>query len=340
MLAGCGHTIPITGKIQADANVSAGFNGTVDVRLPAAIDAGPIVPVIVRHGAAGAQSLRVAVVDVDGILINQNLTGVYPVGENPVAAFREKLEAAAVDPRVAAVVLRIHSPGGGVAACDLLAEELRRFRQATGKPVVAQLMDVATSGAYYLAVGCDRILALPTTITGAVGALYNHANLQDAMAQLNVRIDPVKAGDRIDMGTVIGPLSDPDRALFQQMADGFRDRFHARVATTRPGMSVRDRQTISDGRIVTASQALAIHMIDGLGYIDDAIAQAEHLARTPGTEVILLQRQGYPARSLYAIAPSTVPTSELIPFSYPGLERSKLPMFLYLWEPDPTIVKK
>src|SRR6516225_4446446 len=87
MLAGCGHTIPITGKIQADANVSAGFNGTVDVRLPAAIDAGPIVPVIVRHGAAGAQSLRVAVVDVDGILINQNLTGVYPVGENPVAAF-------------------------------------------------------------------------------------------------------------------------------------------------------------------------------------------------------------------------------------------------------------
>ena len=116
------------------------------------------------------------------------------MGENPVSAFREKLEAAAADPRVRAVVLRINSPGGGVAASDLLAEELRRFRQAMGKPVVACLMDVATGGAYYLAVGCDRVVALPTSITGGVGAIVNHANLQDAMAQFNIRVETIKAG--------------------------------------------------------------------------------------------------------------------------------------------------
>src|SRR5262245_18526454 len=108
MLAGC-HTIPIAGKIQADANVMAGVQGTVDVRLPAASDPGPMVPVMVRVGACGPQSRRVAVVDVDGILVNQNQAGLTSVGENPVAAFREKLEAAAGDPRVAAVVLRVHS---------------------------------------------------------------------------------------------------------------------------------------------------------------------------------------------------------------------------------------
>ena len=83
-------------------------------------------------------------------------------------------------------MLRIHSPGGGVTACDILAEELDRFKAATRRPVVACLMDVATSGAYYLALGADRIVAHPTSLTGGIGVVFNHVNLQDAMAQLNV----------------------------------------------------------------------------------------------------------------------------------------------------------
>ncbi len=338
-LAGC-HSIPIVGNIRTDANVSAGFQGTVDVRIPPAADPGPVVPVVVRAAAGGAHAPRVAVVDVDGLILNQNLTGLYSVGENPVAAFREKLEAAAADPRVRAVVLRINSPGGGVAASDILAEELRRFRRATGKPVVACLMDLATGGAYYLAVGCDRIVALPTSVTGAVGAIVNHANLQDAMAQLNVRVEPIKAGDLVDMGTVTAPLSTKTRALFQEMADGFRDRFGARLRECRPAMTAQDHQTIHDGRIVPAPRALSLHMVDALGYVDDAIAEAERLAGAPGSEVILFQRAGYPTRSIYAIVPNTPLQSELIPLSYPGLERSKLPTFLYLWEPDPTIMRQ
>lgn len=336
-LTGC-HTIPIAGNVRADANVSAGFRGTVDVRLPTATDPGPMVPVIVRP-AAGPQAGRVALLDVDGLILNQNLTGLYSVGENPVAAFREKLEAAGGDPRVRAVVLRIHSPGGGVAASDILAEELRRFRLATGKPVVACLMDVATGGAYYLAVGCDRIVALPTAITGGVGAIVNHANLQDAMAQLNVRVEPIKAGDLVDMGTVTAPLPDDVRGLFQEMADGFRDRFTARIRRCRPRITAEDLDTIRDGRIVAAPKALALRLVDALGYVEDAIAEAERLAGTTGSEVVLFQRSGYPTRSIYAIAPNVPLQAELIPFSYPGLDRSKLPTFLYLWQPDPTMTR-
>lgn len=345
-LAGC-HTIPIAGKLQADANanvtanvaanVAAGFQGTVDVRLPTAPDPGPMVPIVVRAG--GPQSARVALLDVDGLLLNQNLTGLASVGENPVAAFREKLEAAAADPRVRALVVRIHSPGGGVAATDIMAEELRRFREATRKPAVACLMDVATSGAYYLAVGCDRVVALPTSITGGLGAIVNHANLQDAMAQLNVRVEPIKAGELIDMGTVTAPLPDEARALFQEMADGFRNRFAERVARRRPSMSPKDREAIADGRIVAAPKALALHLVDGLGYVEDAITEAERLAGTPNSEVVLFQRAGHPTRSIYAIVPNVPLQADLIPFSYPGLERSKLPTFLYLWQPDPTITR-
>jgi protease-4 len=335
---GC-HAVPLAGRVDTNANVSAGFKGTVDVRVPPAPDPGPVVPVVVRAAAVGLNAPRVAVVDVDGLLLNQNLTGLYSAGENPVASFREKLEAAAGDPRVRAVVLRINSPGGGVAATDLMAEELRRFRGHTGKPAVACLLDLATGGAYYLAVGCDRVVALPTTVTGAIGAVVNHANLQDAMAQLNVRVETIKSGDLVNMGTVTGPLPDDARALFQEMADGFRDRFASRVRFYRRAMTDADRRAVADGRIVAASKALSLHLIDALGYPDDAIVEAERVAGIQGSEVVIFQRAGYPVRSIYATVPNVPLQSDLIPFSYPGLERSKLPTFLYLWQPDPTLTR-
>ena len=200
--------IPIVGRFEGAAQVDARaeVRGEMAVKLPSAVDPGPMVAAIVEASPNGDASHRVAVIDVDGLILNQNVEGLYDSGENPVAGFREKLEAAAVDGRVVAVVLRIHSPGGGVTACDILADELRRFKTATHKPVVACLMDVAASGAYYLAVGADRIVAHPTTLTGGVGAIFNHVNLEDAMAQLNMLVDPIKSGPLIDMGSVTKPL--------------------------------------------------------------------------------------------------------------------------------------
>ncbi len=340
---GCQHPFLVAGNVHTDSNVSAGFQGTVDVRIPPATDPGPMVPTVVRGSTDGPDTgaPRVALVDVDGLILNQNLTGLYSVGENPVAAFREKLEAAATDPRVRALVVRINSPGGGVAATDVIAEELRRFRNALNKPAVACLMDVATGGAYYLAVGCDRVIALPTAITGGVGSVVNHANLQDAMAQVNVRVETIKSGPLVDMGTVTEPLSDDVKLLFQQMADSFRDRFTARVARHRPSMTEGDRRVIADGRVLIASQALALHLVDRLGYLDDAIDEAERLAgiQHGRSEVVLFQRAGYPTHSIYSIVPNVPLQGDLVPFSYPGLERSKLPTFLYLWQPDPTLSK-
>ena len=102
-------------------------------------------------------------------------------------------------------------------------------------------------------------------------------------------------------------------------------------------MTARDQQAVADGRVVLASQALEWHLVDRLGYLHDAIAEAEHQAGVAGAEVVLFHRSGYPAHSLYAIAPTPAPLSEAIPLSYPGLDRSRLPTFLYLWQPDPTL---
>ncbi len=347
---GC-HGVPLSGRFKVDADAkakvdgdvrvaaNAAIQGSVEVKIPSATDPGPMVAGIVRP-AHSAGSGRVGLIDVDGLLLNQNLTGLSSLGENPVGAFREKLEAAGRDPEVRALVIRINSPGGGVAATDIMADELGRFRSETGKPVVACLMDVATAGAYYLALGGDSVVALPTGLTGSVGSIINHYNMQDAMSQLNLVADPVKAGARVDLGSITEPLDDEGRRLLQEMADGYRDRFRDRVAAKRKAMTPDDFRAIEDGRIVSAGKALSLHMVDRLGYVHEAIAEAERLAGTSGAEVVVFGRAGVPARSIYAISPNTPIQGEIVPLSYPGLDRSRTPTFLYLWQPDPTVFRQ
>jgi protease-4 len=337
---GC-HPFPVDahfqGSVAGNIATESALHGSLDVKMPSFVDPGNMVETVVRAGQGQAPCARIAVIDVDGLLLNQNFGSVVSIGDNPLASLRDKLDAAANDARVRAVVLRINSPGGSVTACDIMSDELRRFRAETRKPIVACLMDVATSGAYLLAAESDLIVAHPTAITGGLGVVFNHFNLQDAMAQLNVVADPIKAGDNIDMGTVTARLDGPARILIQQMADAYHEHLERKVRERRPVMTVGDQKVMHDGRVVLASTAKALHLVDQLGYVHDAIAQAESLSGTSGAEVVLFHRAEYPARSLYAIAPTPPPLKDSIPFSYPGLDRSKLPSFLYLWQPDPTL---
>ena len=232
-LAGCGHPFPIAATFRGDASANvvadATLKGAFEVKIPSAVDPGEMMATVVRPGKSPAPCARIALIDVDGLLLNQNFGSIYAVGDNPLAAFRDKLEAAARDPQVTAVLLRINSPGGSVTTCDIMAEELRQFRAETHKPVVASLMDPATAGAYFIAAESDRIVAHPTALTGGLGVVFNHFNLQDAMAQLNLVSDPVKSGAKIDMGTVTAPLDEETRRLLQQMADSYKDHLHRRI---------------------------------------------------------------------------------------------------------------
>src|SRR5260370_27512225 len=128
---------------------------------------------------------KIAIIDIEGLIMNARSSGLLSDGDNPVSLFREKLDAAANDKHVKAVVLRINSPGGAVTARDIMYQDLVNFRKETGKPVVACMMDVAASGAYSLAIGSDRVYAHPTTITGSIGvimSLYNASGLSTKSA--------------------------------------------------------------------------------------------------------------------------------------------------------------
>src|SRR5262249_53431806 len=150
------------------------FDGPVDTRvrvdIPPVAPAGPVQPVAIPPCGPGP---RVAVIDVDGLLLNTPFSGPGSVGENPVALFREKLAAAEADPAVVAVVLRINSPGGSVAAALTMRGELERFKARKRVPVVACLLDLGCGGAYYLASASDQIVAGAGTVTGGIGVILN-----------------------------------------------------------------------------------------------------------------------------------------------------------------------
>ena len=306
----------------------------VTTNMPPVADGGPVVEMPIPGLQGGAA--RVAIIDVDGVLLNMDMTGLFSLGENPVALFRERLQRAADDPCIRAVVLRINSPGGGVTASDIMWHDLLQFKARTGKPVVACLMDVGAGGAYLLATAADHIMAHPTTVTGGIGVILNLYNLEDALLTYNVVATPIRAGDNIDLGSPVINMLPEQRALLQQMADEFHARFRGIVEQSRP-VTGPEAESDFDGRVFTASQALQRRLIDQVGYLDNAIQFARQLSGCPRATVVLLHRCNDRGRSPYAITPNVPIQGTLFPLSLPGLDRSRLPTFLYLWQPEPTM---
>jgi protease-4 len=334
VISGCSHPLQLVtdSRIAIDKPVPV----RVTAELPPTNNTGPVIEMDVEGEANCVAGPKIAVVDVDGLLLNVNMTGPYSAGENPVDLFRERLDAAARDPDVCGLVVRINSPGGGVAATGMMWRELRDWRARSHRPVVACLMDLATGGAYYLATASDRIIAHPGTVTGGVGVVLNLFNLEDFMGGLNIVAQPIKSGKNIDTGTVLRPLTPEAQRLLQGMADEFHDHFKEVVRRQRPHLDASGDETL-DGRVFTASQALRRGLIDQVGYLDDAIAAARQAAGRDEARVVLLHRCNDPARTPYAITPNVPAQAALFPFSLPGAERSRLPTFLYAWQPDPTL---
>ncbi len=301
-------------------------------------NSGPVVPMSMPERCHDDSLPAVAVIDVDGLLLNTDFTGLASSGENPVSLFRERLDAVACDGCVKAVVVRINSPGGGVTASDIMWHDLAAFRERTGLPVVACLMDLGAGGAYYLATAADQIVAHPTSVTGGIGVILNVYNLQDALQQFNVAAIPVRAGDKIDIGSPVKSLDDEQRKLLQKMADNFHERFRDVVRDSRPEVDMNDK-TNFDGRVFTAGEALNRKLIDHVGYLDDSISLARRMAHLHQSRVVLYHRTNDQAHSAYSITPNVPVGFGIVPISLPGLDRSRLPGFLYMWQPEPTMEK-
>jgi protease-4 len=338
LTAACGCAEPLRlsalAHIKADGNINGNVNGNIKTELAPTPKLQPVTATMLPHRLADGEPL-IAIVDVDGLLLNADTTGLGSWGENPVSVFRERLDSIECNPCIRAVVIRINTPGGSVTATDIMWRDLNAFRRRTGLPVVACMMDVGTGGGYYLATATNMIVAHPTSVVGGIGCVLNVYNLQDLMAQFNILSTPIKAGANIDVGSPTKSLNEDQKRLLQSMADEFHDRFQSVVTHARPDVDGSDA-TNFDGRVFTARQAMERHLIDQVGYLDNAIALAREQAGIVCANVVFLHRRDDPALSQYSVTPNTPLQKGIIPVNIPGLDRSKLPCFLYLWEMEPS----
>jgi protease IV len=343
--SGCVQPLRVDGRAQVDAtgditghidgHIKGDVNGNIKTELAPAPRLRPVMASVLPHRRYDPRAATVAVVDVDGLLLNDDATGLGSWGENPVSEFRERLDAIECDPHVRAVVVRINTPGGSVTATDIMWRDLTAFKKRKCVPVVACLMDVAAGGGYYLATAADSIIAHPTTVTGGIGCILNVYNLEDMMAQFNIVGAPIKSGPNIDLGSPIKQLTDDKRKLLQDMADEFHGRFRDIVLTSRPAVNGQLDSTF-DGRVFTASQANELHLIDQIGYLDNAVGVARSMSGVNYANLVFYHRCEDQALSQYAITPNSPLQKGIIPLHIPGLDRTKLPCFLYLWQMEPT----
>jgi protease-4 len=217
-----------------------------------------------------------------------------------------------------------------------MRRDLASFKQLRGVPVVACLMDVAAGGAYYIATEADAIIAHPTTIVGGIGVILNVYNLEDALGQYNVVPIPVKSGEKIDMATPVRSMKQEERDILEGIARQFHERFKNCVQRTRPQVAAA---ADFDGRVFTATDALRKGFVDGIGYMDDALRAARELAGCPQTNrVVVFRRCNDRAFTHYDTTPNIPLQNSWLPINLPGLDRSALPTFLYLWQADPSYV--
>jgi protease-4 len=308
------------------------FNSLV---LTPAYTGGPIAEVLVRDSEHLLCRKKIALIDVEGLIANARTSSLLGGGDNPVTLFKERLDAAADDPKVKAVVLRINSPGGAVTASDIMYQDLCRFRAETGKPVVACFMDVAASGGYYLAMGCDRIYAHPTTVTGSIGVIMSLYNAHDLLAKVGVSSNAIKSGPNKDLGNPARPMTDAERAILQGMVDRFYGEFVQVVCKGR-GLPEEQVRQLADGRIYSGKQAQELGLVDEVGYLDDAIECAKDLACIRDARVVAYDRGKGHRGCIYAKGPS-IPSEITVKIDVPALNAwaggQCGAAFLYLWEP-------
>jgi len=277
---------------------------------------------------------KIAIIDLDGTLENQaepSLLG--GAGENPVSLAVEKLDAAAHDPDVRAVVLRINSPGGTVTASDILYQEIRHFRESTRKPVVAMCLDVTASGGYYAACAADEIVAERTSIVGSIGVIMQTVSLEGTMEKLGIKSRAIKSGPMKDAGSPFRDMTSTEVAYFQQIIDGLQERFIDVVHTGRPGIPPEKLATLADGRVYTADQALQNGLVDRLGTFRDAVQAARNRAGVARANAILYARPLGWKGTVYADSPA--PGNRGLSLSLLNINANGVftstPRFLYLW---------
>ena len=186
--------------------------------------------------------------------------------------------------KVKAIVLRIDSPGGVVGPTQEIYEEVRKI--AAGKKVVASMGSVAASGGYYIAAPASMIFANPGTVTGSIGVLMKVSNIEGLLGKIGLKSYVLKSGRFKDSGSPVRTMTSGDRDVLQGVIESMHRQFVKAVAEGRK-MQVSEVAGIADGRIFSGEQAMGAKLVDRLGNLQAAIAEAGKMAGIKGEPEVI-----------------------------------------------------
>lgn len=200
---------------------------------------------------------KIGVVDLEGVILDSNV-------------FVQQLKKFADDDSVKAIIIRVNSPGGGVAASEEIYRAVKRVRDDKKKRIVASISTVGASGAYYVSSATNKIYADNGSVVGSIGVISEWVNYGDLLKWAKLKPEVLTVGKFKDTGDPSREMTPEERAYLQSLIDNMYGQFVQAVADGRHS-KVADIKAIADGRVWTGEQALGMHLVDQLGDYQTAV---------------------------------------------------------------------
>lgn len=240
---------------------------------------------------AGNPASRIAVLDVQGTIIDQGLSP-FTMAEYNHEKTLKNLEKMKTDPTIKALILRVNSPGGGVYESAELTHKITEVKEARGIPVYTVMEGMAASGGYYIAANSEKIYAQAETITGSIGVIMQGFNVSELLDKVGIEDRTIKSGDLKDLGSMTRKNTSEELAVLQGLVDNMYERFIDVVESGRE-LSRDEIYALSDGRIYDGVQALENGLIDQLGYFEDALMDLRKSYSLEDSQVIRFEENNF-----------------------------------------------
>jgi protease IV len=225
---------------------------------------------------------------------------------------------------IKAIVLRIDSPGGGVAASQEIYSQVVRIRQKKKKIIVSSIASVGASGAYYVACGTDRIIANPASVTGSIGVIAEWVNYGELLKWARLKSVVFKSSELKDAGSPVREITEAEKKYLQNLIDDMYIQFVEVVAQGRK-LDFGLARSLADGRVYTGKDAKAKRLIDELGTLQDAISTTARMAKLSDDPRLV-----YPAKERKSLLDIVLgDASSVLPL--PSVLDQRI-QFSYLWK--------
>jgi protease IV len=300
----------------------------------ATINFGPSLGELKEVTIEGEGPGKILLVNVDGVINNQKdrtFSG-STLRLGMVEKIKSIVEKAEKDDEIKALLIKINSPGGTVTASDIIFHLLKTYKDKQKVRIYIQVMDLAASGGYYIALAGDEIIAHPTSLIGSIGVIALKVNLQELMTKIGVSWEIVKSGDKKDFMSPFRSFTKEERELFQGAIDRLHNRFVTLIAKNRSALDISQVQSLADGRVFDAEQAKGLKLIDHIGYVTDTVHRIKSDLNNSNLKLVTYHRNDDFQGNIYSQFQK--PTSfNLINLDLGFNPNALSPYFLYIWSP-------